>query len=92
MEKTFTANRISKKGNILFPDELIIDTDEECVTFRKYKIIGCLKTKIPFSSITCVSIRKNILFADILIETKGGKEIVAEGFSHYDAERIANYF
>lgn len=91
MSKRFQAYRISQKGNILFPDELIIDTEDECVTYRKFRIIGCDTTRVNFSSIASVSVRKNILFADIIIETRGGGRIIAEGFSFSDANDIASY-
>ena len=88
----FQASRFSQKNNVLFPDELIIDTTEECVTYRKFRIIGCDATRVKFDSIASVSVRRNILFADIIIETRGGGKIIAEGFSIYDANRIARYF
>lgn len=90
--QTFQACRISRKDNILFPDELIIDTRAECVTYRKFRMIGCDSTRVKFDSIASVSMRKNILFADIIIETRGGGRIIAEGFSFFDAERIVSYF
>ena len=71
MARHFQACRISGKGNALFPDELIIDTEEECVTYRKFRIIGCDTIRVKFSSIASVSVRKNILFADIIIERLG---------------------
>lgn len=92
MIEKIQACRISQKGNILFPDELIIDTRAECVTYRKFRIIGCDSTRVKFDSIASVSMRKNILFADIIIETRGGGRIIAEGFSFFDAERIVSYF
>ena len=90
--QTFQACRISRKDNILFPDELIIDTRAECVTYRKFRMIGCDSTRVKFASIASVSMQKNILFADIIIETRGGGRIIAEGFSFFDAERIVSYF
>ena len=88
----YQACRISRKDNILFPDELIIDVTNQCVIYRKFRIIGYVKKKISFRTIASVSIRKNVLFADIVIETFGGSEIVAEGFSVFDAEKIADFF
>ena len=90
MSKRFQACRISRKGNVLFPDELIIDN--RAVTYRKFRIIGCDTTRVKLDSIASVSIRRNILFADIIIETRGGGRIIAEGFSFFDAERIVSYF
>lgn len=84
----YTAYRVSGDGNVVFPDEIIIDDREEVVVFRKPRIIGCKNVRIRFSSIGSVTIDKHILFADIIIETKGGKEIRAHGFSRSDANEI----
>lgn len=92
MIKKFQACRISRKDNILFPDELIVDTRKECITYQKFRIIGCDTATVSFKTIASVSIKRNILFADIVIETFGGSEIVVEGFSFFDAEKIAKYF
>lgn len=35
-----------------------------------------------------VTVEKHVLSADIIIETKGGREIVAQGFSREDADEI----
>ena len=69
MIKKFQACRISRKDNILFPDELIVDTRKECITYRKFRIIGCDTATVSFKTIASVSIKRNILFADIVIET-----------------------
>lgn len=90
MARHFQTCRISWKGNVLFPDELIIDN--RAVTYCKFRIIGCDTTRVKLDSIASVSMRKNILFADIIIETRGGGRIIAEGFSFFDAERIVSYF
>lgn len=88
----FHACRISRKDNILFPDELIVDKTNECITYRKFRIIGYDTKKVSFRTIASVSIRRHILFADIVIETFGGSEIIVEGFSFSDAEKIAKHF
>ena len=69
MIKKFQACGISRKDNILFPDELIVDTRKECITYRKFRIIGCDTATVSFKTIASVSIKRNILFADIVIET-----------------------
>lgn len=84
----FEASRVSGDGNAVFPDELIIDTNEEVVIHRKPKFIGCKETEIRFGAIASIEIDKHILFADIIIETRGGREIVARGFSRDDANEI----
>lgn len=82
----FSAVRISRSDNIVFPDRLIID--DEKVVFYKGKLIGYDSTTIVRENIGGVSIKAEILFADIVIETTGGQHVVAEGFSKSDAKRI----
>ena len=82
----FSAVRISKSDNIVFPDRLLID--DEKIVFRKGKLIGYDSTTILRNNIGGVSINAEILFADIVIETTGGQRIVAEGFSKSDAKKI----
>lgn len=84
----FTASRVSGDGNAVFPDKLIIDDDEEVVVHRKAKLIGSKETKIRFGAIASVMCDKHVLFADIIIETRGGREIAARGFTREDANRI----
>ena len=88
MTYEFEASRVSGDGNAVFPDELIIDTEEEVVIHRKPKLIGCKETKIRFGAIASIQIDKHILFADVIIETRGGREIVAHGFTRDDADEI----
>lgn len=85
----FTACRVSGDGNVVFPDEIIIDDEEEVLIHRKPRVIGCKETTVRFGAIGSLSVNKKVLFADIVIETKGGREICARGFSRSDAERIA---
>jgi hypothetical protein len=92
MKHVFRACRGSAKDNILFPTELIVDLRAKCITFRKHRIIGYNKRSVKFENVASVSINKNILFTDIIIETKGGGVIVAEGFSIFDANKIASFF
>lgn len=61
----FEAWRVSGDGNAVFPDEIIIDDEEEVVIHRKPKLIGSKETKIRFGAIASVSCEKHILFADI---------------------------
>lgn len=85
----FYASRVSGDGNAVFPDEIIIDDEEEVLIHRKPRVIGCKESRVRFGAIGSVSIQKHLLFADIYIETKGGREIVAKGFTRSDAEEIA---
>ena len=85
---TFEACRVSGDGNAIFPAEIIIDEAEEVLVYRKPKLIGCKETRVRFGAIAGVTVEKHVLFADIIIETKGGREIVAQGFTRDDADRI----
>lgn len=85
----FTASRVSGDGSAVFPDKIIIDDDEEVVIYRKAKLIGSKEIKIRFGAIASVMCDKHVLFADIIIETRGGREVVARGFTREDANRIA---
>lgn len=40
MTYKFTACRVSGDGNAVFPDEIIIDDEEEALIYRKPRIIG----------------------------------------------------
>ncbi len=85
MHYEFTASRVTG-GNAVFPDKIII-TDEFFI-FYKAQVIGYEEKKIRFAAIGSVSLRKHILFADIIIETNGGQVILANGFTHSDAKKI----
>lgn len=84
----FSALHISKKDNILFPDKIIIDDDEQKLTYRKGQIIGYKTTTLRFAAIGCASIKAGLLFSDVYIETNGGQIIRARGFSKSDARKI----
>ena len=88
MAYEFTASRVSGDGNAVFPDKLIITY--EYVIYRKSRVIGYKETKIRLSAVGSVSVRQHLLFADIIIESKGGNVIEARGFSRSDARKIAN--
>ena len=89
MTYKFTACRVSGDSNVVFPDEIIIDDEEEILIHRKPRVIGCKETTVRFGAIGSLSVNKKVLFADIVIEIKGGREICARGFTRFDAERIA---
>lgn len=88
MAYEYTASRVSGDGNAVFPDKLIIT--DEYVIYRKARVIGYKETKIRLSAVGSVSVQQHLLFADIIIESKGGNVIVARGFSRSDAREIAN--
>ena len=86
MSRYFEASRVSGDGNAIFPDEIIIEDD--CVIYRKPRLIGSKEIKVRYKAIGSVSIDKHILFADVVIETNGGQMICAKGFTRSDAEEI----
>lgn len=88
MTYEFTASRVSGDGNALFPDKIIID--DEHVIYRKSRVIGRKDIKLRHEAIGCVTLNKHLLFADIIIETRGGQVITARGFTRSDAETIAS--
>ena len=88
MAYEFTASRVSGDGNAVFPDKLIIT--DEFVIYRKSRVIGYKETKIRLSAVGSVSVRQHLLFADIIIESKGGNVIEARGFSRGEAREIAD--
>ena len=83
----FTACRVTGADNAVFPDEIIIDGD--CLTFRKGQLVGYRETKMSLASIGCVSVKTGLLFADVIIETKGGMTIRARGFTRGAASSIS---
>ena len=83
---TFTANRISANHNILFPDR--VDIDDNNVIYYKGAIIGYQTIVIPRSSISSVRLLSNILFADIIVESSGGRRMEINGLSKRDAREI----
>ena len=83
---TFVASRLSGNDNSLFPDKLEIDAVN--VTYYKGTVIGYRSTIIARVNIASVHIGSGILFADIVIETTGGKEVRASGFKKKDAQAI----
>lgn len=82
----YTANRISANHNILFPDRL--DIEEDRVIYYKGALVGHQSTVIPCSRISSVRINSNILFADVIIESSGGRRIEINGLSKRDAREI----
>ena len=85
---TFEACRVLGDGNAIFSVEIIIDDEEEVLIYRKPKLIGAKETRVKFGAIGSIAVDKHVLFADIIIETRGGREIVAQAFTRDDADRI----
>lgn len=83
---SFIASRLSANHNLLFPDRVDIEADR--VVYYKGAIIGYQSTVIPRECISSVNIRSNILFADIIIESSGGRRIEINGLSKREARQI----
>lgn len=81
----FTAHRLSS-DNTLFPDRLEIDTTN--VTYYKGNVFGYQSSIVARTQIASVSIGSGIFFADVVIETIGGKRVVASGFKKSDAKEV----
>lgn len=80
------AQRFSSKHNVLFPDKITIEDSK--VTYYKGELIGD-KSRVVFKQkVASVFINWNILFFDLVIESKGGQTIVAKAFSKADARGI----
>ncbi len=84
----YVASRISGNDNIIFPDILEIDVSD--VTFFKGAIIGYQKTVIARANIASVYLRAYLLFADVVIESRGGGCVVAHGFLRRKAREIVS--
>lgn len=87
---SFIASRWSEDDNAVFPDRLEID--DEKVLFFKGNLIDYNKSIIERSRIASVHLRSGIFFADVFIESFGGREIIARGFTKSDARRIVRKF
>lgn len=82
----FVASRWSGNDNSVFPDRLEID--DEKVLLYKGNLVGHNKSIIERKRIASAHLRSGLFFADIIIESFGGREIVARGFTKSDARRI----
>ena len=82
----FVASRWSGDDNAVFPDRLEIG--DSLITYFKGTVIGYRKSIIPRDGVASAHIRSGLLFADIVIETTGGLEVIAHGFAKSDARVI----
>ncbi len=84
---TFTASRISALSNLIFPDIIIID--EVKAIYNKRAIFGYESTTIMRSNIASVHLESGLFFADLVIETNGGRKTVINGLKRSDARAAA---
>lgn len=87
---TYVASRISGSDNAVFPDRIEIDDTTNDVTYYKGTLVGYRRSFIARANIASVHIRSGLLFADVIIESTGGKEVRACGFIKRDAREIMN--
>ncbi len=83
MNETFTASRIT---DLLTPDEVAFN--EKGVTFRTNKIMGGSESFVFYTDISGVEIDNGIFFSIIRVIPRARVEIVIEGFTKGDAQRI----
>lgn len=83
---TFTAKRVSSNQNVLFPD--ILEIGNSTVSYHKGYVFGYKTTVIARQNIASVSLDRGLFFTDVIISSKGGERIVAQGFSKSDADQI----
>lgn len=82
---TFIASRISGNNNLLFPDRIEIESNR--VTFYKGSLIGYQSCVIPRNQIASARIVTGIFFADLIIESTGGRRLEINGLTNSDAEQ-----
>lgn len=82
----FVASRWSGDDNAVFPDRLEID--DSLITYFKGTVVGYHKSIMPRSGVASAHVRSGLIFADIVIESTGGRKIVARGFAKRDAREI----
>lgn len=84
---TYLVHRISvNNNNLLFPDRLDIDDDK--IEYYKGAIFSYSKLTIPRSQISSVSVVSGMVFADVVIESCGGRKITIKGLSKSDANNV----
>lgn len=84
----FVASRLSGNDNSIFPDRIEIDDITGNITYYKGTVVGYRKSSIARSSMGGVRIYSGLIFADVVIESTGGMQIRACGFTKKDARAI----
>ena len=84
----FTASRLSGNDNSVFPDRLEIDDNNGNITYHKGTVVGYRQSFIARNNMAGVRICSGLIFADVIIESTGGMQIRARGFTKGDARRI----
>ena len=82
------SSAITRGGNVLTPEKIIISTDFITWKKRNKYLIGVDSISIPLDKISGVEIQNKILGADIMIISNGLSKITAKNFTAADAEKI----
>jgi hypothetical protein len=81
-DHVFRASRLGR-GNHLFPAQVVISPSS--ITLYRPQWIGKLEESIHMAHIASIKIDTHLLFADVFIETSGGKDpIVCHGHTKGD--------
>jgi len=87
-DHVFRASRWSK-GNRIFPSQVIITPAS--VTLYRPQFIGKLEESIHMAHVSSITIDTHVLFADVTIETSGGRDpVICYGHTKGDAVEIKN--
>lgn len=82
----FTASRASNDSNVLYPD--ILEIDDNQIIYHKGYVFGYKTIIIHANNIASVSISSGLFFVDIIVASKGGEWIKAQGFNKSKAKNI----
>lgn len=92
-QKIYVANRLFSKGNLLFPNKVIVDTANKTFSFYKRNSIGIgyQEMTIRFKDIVSVGVHQRneiLIYSSIIIESKGGKILEINGLNPNDVNEI----
>lgn len=79
---------ITRGGNILTPDIIIIDNDSITYKKRNKHLINIDSITVQISKISSVELDTSLWGTDIIIKTFGAGEIIGRKFSKFDAKEI----
>lgn len=85
MPYKFKSSRLTN-GNTIFPITIVLDNHH--LYCYKGNLIGGIRIAVPRSSIASIRLDKGLIFSDLIIETRGGRILHLNGFSHSDGQRM----
>mgnify|MGYP001769975658 CR=1 FL=1 len=86
-ERTFTSD-ISRFGNIIRPDNIIINPNSVTFKKRNKNLFNFDEKTIRINNIASVEVNASILGTSIIIKSYGGDEIIGRKFNITDAKEI----